>query len=159
MKIIPDKLKILAGFKARQAKFQSLMSKRQQNLPNECYEDRFIAVADSEEGKQLFAQMHRPETDEANLTNQSSVEVAGFRTKEEAQQAFLAHVEALTSKGITRDDAWRTAAWTEPGKSAYYAWKVLSSAERPEIVRTPPPQPSDLAVQKTRDAISRHNEK
>jgi hypothetical protein len=172
MKIIPPKLKILAGFKAdadvtieqiiaaleknqegsRRVKFQSLMSKREQQLPNESFDARFNAVINSEDGKQLFAQMHVPES---NLTNQSSVEVAGFRTKEEAKQAFLAHVEALSSKGLGREDAWRTAAGTEPGKSAYYAWKLLSAAQRPEIIRTHPPQPSESAIQKTREAMSR----
>ncbi|GEM_PF-3890834 len=43
----------------RTAKFEELMNARAQEFPNEAYEDRFEAVANSAEGQQLFAQMKR----------------------------------------------------------------------------------------------------
>jgi hypothetical protein len=53
-----------ADAQTRQAKFQRLLEKREKEFPNESYQARFDAVADSEEGQQLFAQMQRPETAE-----------------------------------------------------------------------------------------------
>jgi hypothetical protein len=45
----------------RRAKFQQLMDERQKQFPNEAYDARFAAVADSAEGRQLFAQMTVPQ--------------------------------------------------------------------------------------------------
>lgn len=53
-----------ADAQTRQSKFQRLMEKREKEFPNESYQARFDAVADSDEGQQLFAQMQRPETAE-----------------------------------------------------------------------------------------------
>lgn len=50
--------------RTRQQKFESLMAKREQELPNELYQDRFEAVANSDEGKVLFTQMVRAGADE-----------------------------------------------------------------------------------------------
>jgi hypothetical protein len=50
-----------ADARSRQAKFQQLINARKALFPKESYQDAFDAVADSEEGQQLFAQMQRPE--------------------------------------------------------------------------------------------------
>jgi hypothetical protein len=52
--------KVLEGERDRTARLQELMDLRQKTFPNETYEDRFRAVANSHEGAQLFAQMQRP---------------------------------------------------------------------------------------------------
>jgi len=52
---------IEADARTRTAKFEELMSKREQEFPNEDYQTRFEAVANSAEGTQLFAAMQRPE--------------------------------------------------------------------------------------------------
>lgn len=52
------------GMSQRSAKWETLMAKRAQDLPNESYEDRYAAVAASSEGAQLFAQMTRPEAED-----------------------------------------------------------------------------------------------
>lgn len=148
-------------------KFQSLMNEREQEFPDEAYDARFVAVATSDKGQQLLTQMARPESAEENLGNQFSDQAekaplsaagsgfGGFKSKEEAKQTFMAHVEELQGKGLNRNVAWSTAAATEPGKSAYLAWKTLAAAERPEIVRTPPSQPSDAAILKAREALQK----
>jgi len=51
--------KVVEGERERTARFQQLMDARQQDFPNETYEDRFRTVANSNEGAQLFAQMSR----------------------------------------------------------------------------------------------------
>lgn len=51
---------ITEGVRARSAKFEGLMSKREQDFPNESYEARYEAVAASPDGAALFAQMQRP---------------------------------------------------------------------------------------------------
>jgi hypothetical protein len=52
--------KVVEGERERTARLQELMDARQKEFPNETYEDRFRAVATSNEGAQLFAQMRRP---------------------------------------------------------------------------------------------------
>ncbi len=47
------------GARGRTAAFEGLMAKREQEFPNESYNDRFTAVAKSPEGEQLIAQMKR----------------------------------------------------------------------------------------------------
>ncbi|SRR6266404_742084 len=44
--------------KSRAAKIQRLINEREQQFPNEQYEDRFNAVIASPEGQEIFAQMH-----------------------------------------------------------------------------------------------------
>jgi hypothetical protein len=56
--------KVVEGERERTATFQQLMDARQRDFPNETYEDRFRAVANSNEGSQLFAQMSRAGQDE-----------------------------------------------------------------------------------------------
>jgi hypothetical protein len=51
--------KVVEGERERAARFQELMDQRQKDFPNETYEDRFRAIANSNEGVQLFAQMRR----------------------------------------------------------------------------------------------------
>jgi len=51
--------KVVENERERTARLQELMDARQQDFPNETYEDRFRAVANSNEGAQLFAQMQR----------------------------------------------------------------------------------------------------
>jgi hypothetical protein len=52
--------KVVENERGRAARLQELMDSRQKDLPNETYEDRFRAVANSNEGAHLFAQMQRP---------------------------------------------------------------------------------------------------
>ncbi len=51
--------KVVEGERERTAQFQRLMDKRLKEFPNESYDDRFAAVAGSNEGAQLFAQMRK----------------------------------------------------------------------------------------------------
>ena len=55
--------RIVENERERTARLQELMDLRQKEFPNETYEDRFRAVANSTEGAQLFAQMQRPGED------------------------------------------------------------------------------------------------
>jgi hypothetical protein len=184
MIIIPPKLKILAGFRAdedvsmdqiiaalekkqlripatqisnareRGAKFQRLLNDREQNLPDQSFEDRFRDVARSEEGEQLLTQMHRAERDGdfVNLSaseNQSdqarpTASGAAFTSKEQAKEVFLQEVKKLQDSGITYDLAYNTAAQTQPGKSAWEFWKIAAEKEKnlPVIIRTPPQLPA-----------------
>ena len=50
---------IVADTRERTAKFEALMTQREQELPNEAYQDRFEHVANSAEGTALFASMQR----------------------------------------------------------------------------------------------------
>jgi hypothetical protein len=56
--------KVIEGERERTARLQELMDARQRDFPNETYEDRFRAVAGSNEGAQLFAQMQRSGAEE-----------------------------------------------------------------------------------------------
>ena len=49
---------ILANVRERTVKLQSLIAARAAQFPNETYETRFAAVAASDEGKDLIAQMN-----------------------------------------------------------------------------------------------------
>jgi hypothetical protein len=51
--------KAVEGERERTARLQEMMDARERDFPNETYEDRFRAVANSGEGAQLFAQMQR----------------------------------------------------------------------------------------------------
>jgi hypothetical protein len=51
--------RVIEGERDRASRLQELMDARQKDFPNETYEDRFRAVANSSEGAQLFAQMQR----------------------------------------------------------------------------------------------------
>src|SRR5438874_82796 len=46
--------------KSRAAKIQRLLEERQQSFPNETNDARFAAVMASDEGQEIFAQMHLP---------------------------------------------------------------------------------------------------
>jgi len=50
---------LVAHVRERTQKFEALMQKREQELPNEAYQDRYEAVANSAEGVALFASMQR----------------------------------------------------------------------------------------------------
>lgn len=135
--------------RSRGARFQSLMSNRQQEFPNESYEDRFSSITHSKEGQRLFAQMHRPEIANqssipAENANRANVGDSPYRTSEQARQAFLAEVEKLVNKGLDRDTAWATAAHHEPGASAWKFWKIAAQKEKnlPTVHRMPPPTPA-----------------
>jgi hypothetical protein len=56
--------KVVEGERERTARLQELMDARQKNFPNETYEERFRAVANSNEGAQLFVQMRRSGAEE-----------------------------------------------------------------------------------------------
>ena len=145
----------------RQAKFQSLVKEREQELPNESYEDRFNAVADTQEGQQLLNQMHRPTTAEENQSDKPPVPATAgvglYRTKEEARSAFKQAVEELLKRGLTRDQAWSTAAHTT-GKDAYLSWKTLAAAELPEkIIGATTPHPSESSIAKARARLEAQN--
>jgi len=56
--------KVIEGERERTARLQELMDARERDFPNETYEDRFRAVANSNEGAQLFAQMQRSGAEE-----------------------------------------------------------------------------------------------
>jgi hypothetical protein len=51
--------KVVEGERERTARMQELLDQRQKEFPNETYEERFRAIANSNEGVQLFAQMRR----------------------------------------------------------------------------------------------------
>jgi hypothetical protein len=51
--------KVVEGERERTARLQELMDAREKDFPNETYEERFRAVANSNEGAQLFIQMRR----------------------------------------------------------------------------------------------------
>jgi hypothetical protein len=56
--------KVVEGERERTARMQELLDQRQKEFPNETYEERFRAIANSNEGVQLFAQMRRTGTEE-----------------------------------------------------------------------------------------------
>jgi hypothetical protein len=56
--------RVVESERERTARLQELMDSRQRDFPNETYEERFRAVANSNEGVQLFAQMRRSGTEE-----------------------------------------------------------------------------------------------
>jgi len=56
--------KVVEGERERTARLQELMDLRQKDFPNETYEERFRAVANSNEGAHLFAQMQRSGSEE-----------------------------------------------------------------------------------------------
>jgi hypothetical protein len=56
--------KVVEGERERTARLQELMDARHRDFPNETYEDRFRAIANSNEGAQLFAQMRRSGVEE-----------------------------------------------------------------------------------------------
>jgi hypothetical protein len=56
--------KVVEGERERTARMQELLDQRQKEFPNESYEERFRAIANSNEGVQLFAQMRRTGAEE-----------------------------------------------------------------------------------------------
>jgi hypothetical protein len=56
--------KVVEGERERTARLQELLDARQKDFPNETYEERFRAVANSNEGAQLFVQMRRSGAEE-----------------------------------------------------------------------------------------------
>jgi hypothetical protein len=56
--------KVIEGERERTARLQELMDARHKDFPNETYEERFRAVANSNEGAQLFVQMRRSGAEE-----------------------------------------------------------------------------------------------
>ena len=56
--------KVMETERERTARLQELMDAREREFPNETYEDRFRAVANSNAGAQLFAQMQRSGAEE-----------------------------------------------------------------------------------------------
>lgn len=64
-------------------------------------------------------------------TSATSVEIKGdYATKKKARRAFLDQVQRLEDAGRTYDQAWSEAQITEPGKSAYLAWRRGADAEK-----------------------------
>ena len=57
-------MELQSDVRARQARFEALMTGREQDFPNEDYNARFEAVSASAEGRQLFAQMKRAGAEE-----------------------------------------------------------------------------------------------
>jgi len=53
-------VQLSADMQDRSSKFQQLVNERAQKFPNESYDDRWNAVASTTEGKELLAQMKRP---------------------------------------------------------------------------------------------------
>jgi hypothetical protein len=57
-------VELQSDVRARQARFEALMTSREEEFPNEDYQARFEAVSASGEGRQLFSQMKRAGADE-----------------------------------------------------------------------------------------------
>jgi hypothetical protein len=130
---------INANARRRQARILQLINERQSRSPDDSYEGHFNAIADSEEGRQLFAQMHLANSDSESrnepgaTSKDANSPVNGYTSKEQAKAAFMAEAEKLYSK-LSYSDAWATASRVEPGKGAYEAWKTFSDREKPRII-------------------------
>jgi hypothetical protein len=122
-----------AGARERAAKLKSLMDKREQELPNESFEDRFREVANTKAGEELFMEMHRPEAENfGNLFAPEAGPSATVQGKEEAKAIFLTHVHELSKMGLTWEQSLQRAKVEEPGKSAWLAWRSIKGTEVPE---------------------------